>query len=452
MQHKLLALFTLFAIPVCAQDAADTPALMKQLLQRMDTLEHQNRELVEEIHALRQQLDAQDHRVTAAASPQQDQAPIQDQVKVNERRISEQAQTKVEASQKFPISLNGMLLFNAFENSAPSENEGPGEYGLLAGPARSGATLRQTLLGFNFQGPSLPGGGKVNASALMDFWGGDATPGSNWFRLRRADISLDWSNRSFTVGQTKPLIAPYEPDSLAEVGIPPLAGAGNLWLWLPQARYEERLHFGSTSGVTGQIAIMQTEESEERVPTQYSSSLEQARPALEGRIAFWHKFDDTHRIEIGSGFHTSTTHVAGASVRSRIASLDWHFSPVWKIELTGSMYTGQNVASLGALGNGFTILRNGAVQPVHSAGSWAQMSLPITNRLTFNFFGGLEDDRGTYLAPYSVARNLTYASNLMYHLGPNVVLGLEGLQMRSRYFSGVTQLDSHYDLALGYLF
>jgi hypothetical protein len=373
-------------------------------------------------------------------------------VNVNERRISEQAQTKVEASQKFPISLNGMLLFNAFANSAPSANENAGEYGLLTGPERAGATMRQTLIGFDFQGPSLPGGGKVNASALMDFWGGYATPGSNWFRLRRADISLDWQNRSFTVGQDKPLIAPYQPDSLAEVGVPPLTGAGNLWLWLPQARYEERLRLGQRSGVTGQIAIMQTGENDESVPTQYSSSLELARPALEGRIAFWHKFDDTHRIEIGSGFHTSTTHVAGASIPSRIASLDWRLAPVWKLELTGTMYTGRNVANLGALGNGFTVLGNGTFQPVHSIGSWAQLSVPITSRLTFNFFGGLEDDRGTYLPAYNVARNLMYASNLMYHLGPNVVLGLEGLQMRSRYFSGTTQLNNHYDVALGYLF
>jgi len=286
----------------------------------------------------------------------------------------------------------------------------------------------------------------------MDFWGGSATPGFNWFRLRRADISLDWQHRSFTVGQDKPLISPYQPDSLAEVGIPPLAGAGNLWLWLPQARYEERLHFGPMSGLTGQIAVMQTGENYQNVPTQYSGSLEQARPALEGRIAFWHKFDDTHRVEVGSGFHTSTTHVAGSSVPSRIASLDWRIVPLWKLELTGTMYTGENVANLGALGSGFTIVRNGTVQPVHSAGAWAQIAVPITSRLTFNLFGGLEDDREVYSSAYNMTRNLTHASNVMYHLGPNVVLAIEALQMRMRLVSGTSQVNKHYDLALGYLF
>ncbi len=90
---------------------------------------------------------------------------------MNEHRISEQAQTKVEASQKFPISLNGMVLFNAFANSAASGTDNAGEYGLLSGPNRSGATMRQTLLGFDFQGPALPGNGRVNASLNDGFLG-----------------------------------------------------------------------------------------------------------------------------------------------------------------------------------------------------------------------------------------------------------------------------------------
>src|SRR5581483_5332996 len=141
-----------------------------------------------------------------------------------------------------------------FANTGAVSPENSGGYGLLTGPATSGATLRQTLLGLQFQGPSLPGDGRVNGSIMMDFWAGSPTAGSNWLRLRRADVSRDWQSRSFTVGQDKPLIAPYQPDSLAEVGIPPLAGAGNLWLWLPQVRYEERLHLAKNSGIKAQVS------------------------------------------------------------------------------------------------------------------------------------------------------------------------------------------------------
>lgn len=452
MSRRILLLLPFLVLRVYAQQSGNSETVMLQVLQRLDTLERQNQQLLHEVQTLKQQLDGSRPQSGAALVGQQpDQARLQEQVDVDEQRIAEQAQTKVEASQKFPISLNGMLLFNAFANSA-SPMVQAGGYGLLAGPGRSGATVRQTLLGLDFQGPSLPGGGRVNGSLMMDFWGGSSTPGSSWLRLRRADLSLDWPNRTFSVGQDKPLIAPYQPDSLAEVGVPPLAGAGNLWLWLPQARYEERLRLGRNSGFTGQIALMQTAENYQMTSAEYSDYVEQARPALEGRFAFRHKFDDVRRVEFAPGFHISSTHVAGKSVASHIASFDWRIVPSSRVGFSGTVYNGQNVASLGALGNGFTLLRSGAVRPVHSSGGWVQLSFPLTKRLTFNVFSGLEDDRVTYANPYYVARNFTYASNLMYHLGPNVVIGLEGLQMRTRSFSGIREIHNHYDLALGYLF
>ena len=49
-------------------------------------------------------------------------------------------------------------------------------------------------------------------------------------------------------------------------------------------------------------------------------------------------------------------------------------------------------------------------------------------------------------------RNLAYAGNLIYRLGPNVLLGLEASQARTNYFLRPNRLNNHYDLALGYLF
>jgi hypothetical protein len=453
MHRRILPILPLVALRLCAQENTDSQAVMLQIVQRLDALEQQNRALIDEVRALKQQLErSAPPASTDSSSSAPEKASIDDRVTVAEHRIAEQAQTKVEASQKFPISLDGMLLFNAFANTGPSETERAGDYGLLTGPNSAGATVRQTLLGLEFQGPHLPAGGRVNGFLMMDFWGGSSIPTLGWLRIRRAAISLDWEKRSFTVGQDKPLISPYQPDSYAQVGIPPLAGAGNLWLWLPQARYEERVNLGANSGFTGQVALIQTGENYQYVPAEYSSSLEKARPALEGRFAFWHKFDDVRRIEIAPSFHLSTTHVAGSSVPSRIASLDWHITPMSKLDFTGTAYTGQNVAGLGALGNGFTISPTDGVRPVHSSGGWSQLAFPLTSRLTFDVFGGLEDDHAAYLNPYSIVRNLTYASNVVYHLAPNVVVSLEALQMRTRFSSGVRQIHNNYDLALGYLF
>jgi hypothetical protein len=436
VHRKCLLLVLAMSLRTFAQESARPDATLTEILRRLDALERENRELLDQVHELREQLNP----AQAKQAQNQDQATLEERVEVNEARVADQAQTKVEASQKFPLSLNGMLLFNAFANSRADGTSG---YGLLTGPERAGATVRQTLVGLDFHGPALPWGGQVHGSLMMDFWAGSAEPGSNWLRIRHADLSLEWANRTFSVGQDKPLISPYQPDSLAEVGVPPLAGAGNIWLWLPQARYEERVHLGANSGLTGQIALMQTDEAYTTAPLQYSGNLAQARPAVEGRLAFWHKFDDVRRFDLGSGFHTSQTHVDGKSVDSRIASLDWRFVPSSHLQFTGTLYKGTNVSGLGALGNGFGVSMRGRVEPVESGGGWAQVSATLTKRLTWNLFSGFENDQGRYLPYDNIVRNFTYASNLAYRLSPNVIVSFEGLQMRGHLQSGLGSIHNH---------
>ena len=209
---------------------------------------------------------------------------------VNEQRVAEQAQTKVEASQKLPLALTGMLLFNAFSASKiPELGDAASQ---VYRSSNSGATLRQTQLGLQFQGPHLPGDGQVHGFLSMDFFNGPSYLGADWLRIRRGAISFDWQDRSLSFGQDKPLIAPRQPNSLAEVGIPPLAGAGNLWLWLPQARYEERHKLGLSSGITAQLAVMETDES--RLPCRWSMR----RP--------WSKSDRRSRGGLRSGTNSTT--------------------------------------------------------------------------------------------------------------------------------------------------
>jgi hypothetical protein len=454
MPGKLSSLFLLPLLLLPARAQTNDPAqAMAQVLKRLDALESENRRLSEELHSLKQELaathpaaDTATPSQQLAASPPGDAPSLEERVDVSERRLAEQAQTKVETSQKFPLSLNGMLLFNAFSSSEGSLYSSYSPF--LQGASRDGATVGQSIIGLQFQGPSLPGQGRVNGSLTMEFLGTPENGDAGWFHIREGDISLNWKDRSVSFGLMKPLISPLQPTSLAEVAISPLAGAGNLWYWLPQARYEERLHIGSQSGVNLAGAVMQTNESAAIAPLPYSSSLEGSRPAVEGRAAFWRRLDESRRLEIGAGFHASTSHVAGGSVPSRIASLDWSLSLLSKLQWSGSFYSGRNVASLGSLRNGFYIAWDGSPQAVHTTAGWSQFAIPVTSRLTFHFFGGIESDRDSP----GVARNFTYASNLMYHLGPNVVFGAEALQSRFRSYNGERQLVDHYDLALAYLF
>ena len=102
--------------------------------------------------------------------------------------------------------------------------------------------MRQTIIGLEYHGPQTFLGGTVSGALAMDFFTGGVNFNST-FRLRTGSINLDWKTTKLMVGIDKPIFNPREPSSLAQVGISPLTGAGNLWLWMPQARVEQDFAF-----------------------------------------------------------------------------------------------------------------------------------------------------------------------------------------------------------------
>jgi hypothetical protein len=426
-----------------------------QIMERLDRLEKQNQSLAEEVHQLRQELaETRGQPQPAPGAP-----PLDEQVAVDRSRIEELAQSKVEASQHFPIRVTGMALFNAFLNS---QGSGGQQYPLFAWPgiqSSGGGSFYQTTIGLDYSGPQIFGGGKVHGDVYMDFAGGSGTPLDLGFRLRTGEIEVDWANQSILAGVESPIFAPREPASLAQVEFAPLSAAGNLWLWTPQVRFEQKIRFTDQTGVLAQFGAVQTNQVQAYQPAaQYAPVPEVARPGLEGRFEFYHRFEASPdssagapRIEIAPGFHTSVTHVAGTSVPSNLFSLDWFANPVSKLEFTGAFFSGQNVAPVGGL-EGFTILPSGVAIPIHSRGGWGQLTLLATPRLSFHLFSGLENGRTADLAVYAIGRNWLYGGNLYYRLAPNVLLGAEVSQARTDYFEGSLRLNNHYDLALAYLF
>jgi hypothetical protein len=419
---------------------------IQKVLDRLQKLEEQNRQIVEEIHALREELSG---RAPSPAAPAPD---VNERLDVQESRTAELAQTRVEASQKYPVSLTGMLLFNAFENGKFSgTSQDPAAAALTRGPASSGASLRQTVLGLKFSGPDLPRGGKASGSLYMDFFAGTSAPFNNLLHIRVATLDLAWKNTTISVGQDKPIISPREPTSLAQVGVSPLTAAGNLWDWQPQVRIEQRFALGENSGVRAQAGVYETSESYPgTLPAFYAGTLEKARPGYEGRVEFFTGAGN-RRLEIAPGFHLSTTHVLGVSVPSHIVSLDWLARPLAMVEFTGEFFHGQNVAGLGAK-QGFDILPSDTVSPVHSQGEWGQVALFPASRLSFHIYAGEQHDRATDVAAGGVNRNFVYAGNLIYKLAPNVLASLEASQARTQYLGSLLRLNNHYDLALAYLF
>jgi hypothetical protein len=436
-----------------AQSGAD----MQRVMDRLDRLEKQNQELLSEIQELRKELSPAQtgspqvvaETALAPATPPTDA----ERLDVLDSRTAELAQTKVGASQRMPVSLTGMLLFNAFHNGGyGGPLQVPVTAQLTESPANTGASFRQTVIGLKFNGPDLPGGGKASGSAYFDFWGGGSAPNNNLFRLRLATIDLAWKNTTITAGQDKPIVSPREPMSLAQVGLAPLSGAGNLWDWQPQVRVEQRFAFGEETGLKAQAGLYQTAEFyPSSAPPEYAGTIERQRPAYEGRFLFFHGNENT-RVEVAPGFHFSDSHVAGQSVSSQIGTIDWLLKPARLIEFSGAFFRGTNAAGLGGLRQGFTILPSGNVIPVHATGGWGQITLFPTDRLSVHIFGGEQRDRASDLVANNVLRNLAYAGNIVYKLAPNVLAAFEVSQNRTTYVASGLRLNNHYDLALAYLF
>jgi hypothetical protein len=461
MQGRLL-LFALLAAAAAssarAQSQTSPPvqpasADLQQVLQRLDRLEEQNRALMTEIRTLREELVSKSGPASPPAAP--DAAKVQEKVEVQEQRTAQLDQEKISTEHKLPLTLTGMLLANSFWTGKGGGGgaENPTISAPASGPVNAGGTFRQSVLGAIFDGPEIVGGGKITGSAYADFFGGSGASLNQLMRLRVASMNAIWKRTTVTLALDKPILAPREPDSLAQVGVSPLTSAGNLWLWRPQIRVEQRFQFGDQAGLRAQAGVYQTSESGTGLAaSEYGSTLAPSRPGYEGRFEFWKAIGEDRRIEIAPGFHLSTSRVAGESAPSQVFSVDWLIRPFRRLDFTGQFFQGENVGVLGGLQQGVSLLGDDQVRSVGAAGGWAQVKLRITQRLTANFYGGQEDDRNRDLSAGEIGKNQTYAGNLMYRLGSNVVTAFESSQTRTTYLGSGTRIFPHYDLALAYLF
>jgi hypothetical protein len=454
MRPKLSCLL----VAACAAGSlsAQQPPELKTVIERLDRLEAQNRDLMAEIRALRLQLAAGQPTATpesaSLVSTGDDETPpqpIADRVAIAERRLADLDQSKVSTDHRLPVTLTGMVLFNAFLNGKGSGGaDNPTVVAAAGGLASGGATLRQSVIGLKLNGPNLVGGGKVTGAVYMDFFGG-GTGLNQTVRLRVSTLDATWKNTTLGLAFDKPIIAPREPDSLAQVGVSPLTAAGNLWLWQPQVRVEHRISLSEQSGLRAQFGLYQTSESGTGLSTEYPD-LAKARPGYQGRFEYWAQ-SGTRRIEIAPGFHASSTRVLGQSVPSRILSIDWLIRPAARVDFTGTFFHGENSGVVGGLRQGVSVF-NGQARAVGATGGWGQFTFRATRRASFHLYGGQEDDRNRDLGPGAIGKNQGYGANIIYRLGSNILTSFEASQMRTTYIGSGTRINPHYDLAFAYLF
>jgi len=457
VRRAALVLAAAVLMPLSAQPAPDS----SQIMERLERLEQQNAKLTEEVRQLRTELDSLQGRNAPSPPSPAPPAATEDALAIQQARIDEQAQSKVEAAHKLPLRISGMALFNAFYDTHAGTSYYSGTSGPTYAGANGGGSLSQSIVGLEFDSPNSVVGARVHGEIFADFFG-SAGSGSQvssltygqWPtpRLRTGGLTLDWVTRSFSVGVDKPLISPLTPDSFAQVGVPALSGAGNLWFWEPQARFEQRIHLSERDLVRLQGELISTHESPAYVSPAYASTLAPRRPGWEGRAEFAHKGEAGAGFDFGAGFHLSETHVAGQSVSSNLFSLDGKYWMTRWWNLEGTFFRGQDVAGIGGAGPGFSILWDEVVQPVHADGGWLQLTVVPTSRLSLHFFGGAQNNRTSDLWGDQIKSNVSFAGNVYYQLAPNVFAAFEAGQTRTDWLYSGRHLRNLYDLGLAYLF
>ena len=234
----------------------------------------QSREEIRQLRLIMEKLEQHfaqpDQASTSRVTSTRQSAEIADRVRgleegqsLMQAQIEQQEQTKVTSASKYPLKLTGLILFNAALNGGNVDNLDVPELALPRPASAAGgaftATLRQSIVGLEATGPTIARA-KSSANVYVDFFGGfpnaDFGVTAGLLRLRTARIRLDWPKTSLVFAQESPFFSALSPTSLATLGQPALAWAGNLWSWTPQVRIEHAVKLSSTSSLQLQGGIL----------------------------------------------------------------------------------------------------------------------------------------------------------------------------------------------------
>lgn len=351
------------------------------------------------------------------------------------------------------VQFSGLVLVNGFFTNARVNNSDVPQLAEAdtLDAAATGGTVRQTRLGVFVTDPQVLGG-SFSGELDVDFFGGQQpSSGGRTFpllRVRRAVGTLQWSHAQLLFGQESPLTAERSPRSLASVGFPDFAGAGNLWLWTPQARFTIETGYTLRLGLQAAVLAPISGSPQASFATQPDSAERSKRPALEGRLRLgWGPADDPSEIAVSG--HVGWIRGSGDSVRvSKALTVDLRVT-LGIAELVGEAFTGQALAGLGGGGIGQS-LGNGGL-PVRTKGGWGQLNLRAIRHVMFGGGCGLDDPDDSDVLVTGRFRNFVCEGHVDWRPSGPLVFGFEYRRFSTRYQSG-DFTASHLNLAAGYRF
>jgi hypothetical protein len=358
-------------------------------------------------------------------------------------------------------SVHGLILMNAFHTTDNVNNSDVPQFAVPVTPttpeaATSSATVRQSRVTIFALVPGFAGGA-INGELDVDFFGGQqpSTGGRTFplLRIRRAVAELAWSRVALLVGQESPPIAAVSPSSLASIGFPDFAGAGNLWLWIPQVRLSADLApTGGGLRVGAEVAALAPTSGEPQGTflTQPDIAERSGRPFLQGRVrGRWGQGDRLGEVSAG-GHYGWILDASGNRVPSKALAMSvW--TPIGsRLELRAEGFTGQALAGLGGGGIGQSMVRDGV--PVRVVGGWAQLNLRPSMRWEIGGGGGIDDPDDEDLGDPSRLRNVAVEGHLIWRHLPAVV-GVEVRHIQTRYRAPVGDLSAtQFNLGMGFEF
>ncbi len=357
-------------------------------------------------------------------------------------------------------SVHGLILMNAFHTTDPVNNSDVPQFAVPVAPpataaSASSATVRQSRVTVLALVPDFAGGaarGELDA----DFFGGQqpSTGGRTFplLRIRRAVAEVTWNRVALLVGQESPPIAAVSPSSLASIGFPEFAGAGNLWLWIPQVRLSADLPSSGAMRLGAEIAALAptSGEAQGTFLTQPDIAERSGRPFLQGRVrGRWGAGDQAGELSAG-GHYGWIVDASGERVPSKaIAVSVW--TPIGRVvELRAEGFTGQALAGLGGGGIGQNMVRDGV--PVRTKGGWVQLNLKPSVQWELGAGGGIDDPDDEDLGDASRLRNLAVEGHVTWRRLPAVV-GVEVRHLRTRYRALADDLTAtQINLGIGFEF
>ncbi|HUR93033.1 MAG TPA: hypothetical protein VMY76_00520 [Gemmatimonadales bacterium] len=353
--------------------------------------------------------------------------------------------------------VHGLILVNAFANGEAFNNSDVPQFLLPSAAGGSqpaaGATIRQSRVSVSGLVPEFAGG-RLAGEIDVDFFGGQqpSTGGRTFplLRLRRAFVELTRRRLTLFVGQEAPPILEINPSSLASIGIPEFAGAGNLWLWIPQIRVGATVATSGAVRVGLELAALAPTSGDPQTAffTQPDVAERTSRPYLQSRIrARWGDGDTQGEVNVGG--HYGWLRVGAERIASRAVAVSVWTPLVRGLELRGEGYTGMALAGLGGGGIGQSFGRDSVA--VATTGGWVQLNARPAAGWEIGAGLAMDDpDDGDLVTSTQRLRNLSYEGHAHWRMAP-LVLGAEVRRVETRY-GGETISGTHANVAFGFEF